>query len=55
MTIFEDSRAKLTNTGINNLKSAAKKMTVAILRITRKIFQDEELPHELLLTTIQKT
>ena len=38
------------------MKSAAKNKTQATLRITKKKkFQDEELPHELLLTTRQKT
>ena len=36
-----------------NLKSAAKNKTEKTLRITEKNFQDEELAHELLLTTIQ--
>ena len=37
------------------MKSAAKNKTGTTLRITKKNFQDEELIHELLLTTRQKT
>ena len=39
------------------MKSAAKNKTQTTLRITKKKkkIQDEELPHELLLTTRQKT
>ena len=32
-----------------------KNKTGAILRVTKKYFQDEELPHELFVTTRQKT
>ena len=40
-------RVRLTNTQLNKLKSAA------ILRLTKEHFEDEELPHELFLTTRQ--
>ena len=40
---------KLPNTILNKLKSAAKYKTGTILKITKKNFQDEELPHELIL------
>ena len=54
----EEARVKLTNTQLNKLKSAAKKKrkkkTGATLRITKKNFQDEELPHELFLTIRNK-
>ena len=46
-------RVKLTNTELNKLKSAAKNKTMAILRLNKKIFKDEELPHELFLITRQ--
>ena len=46
-------RVKLTNTQLNKIKSAAKKKTGTILRITKKYFKDEELPYELFLTTRQ--
>ena len=55
MANYEEARVKLTNTQLNKLKSAAIKKPGTILKITKKKFQDEELPHELLLTTRQKT
>ena len=51
MVSYEEARVKLTNTQLNKLKSAAKNKTGTTLRITKKNFQDEELPHELFLTT----
>ena len=45
----------LTNTYLSKLKSSAKNKTATTLRITKKNFQDEELPHELFLTTRQRT
>ena len=50
----EGAIVKLTNTQLNKLLSAAKNKTGTTLRITKKNFQDEELPHELFLTTRQK-
>ena len=55
MTNHEEARVKLTNAQINKLKSAAKIKTGMTSRITKKNFQDEKLPHELFLTTRQKT
>ena len=53
---YEEVRVKLTNTLLNKLKFfAAKNKTGTTLRITKKNFQDEELPHELFLKTRQKT
>ena len=46
-------RIKLTSRQLNKLKSAAKSKTGTILRINKKNFEDEELPHELFLTTRQ--
>ena len=40
---------------INKLKSAAKSKTGIILRLNKKNFEVEELPHELLLITRQTT
>ena len=51
MANYQETRVKLTNTQLNNLKSAAKNSTGTILRINKENFQDEELPHELFLTT----
>ena len=44
---------KLTNTQLNKLKSAATNKTGSILRLNKKNFEDEELSHELFLTTRQ--
>ena len=54
MANYEEARVKLTNIQFNELNSAAKNKTGVTLRITLKKFQDEELLHELFLTTRQK-
>ena len=46
---------KLTNTELNKLRSAAKNKTGRVLRLNKKKIEDEELPHELFLTTTQPT
>ena len=46
---------KLTNNHLENLRSAAKNKTGSTLMITKKNIQDEELPHELFLSTKQRT
>ena len=48
-------KVKLTNTQLNKLKSTAKNKTGIIVRLNMKNFEDEELPHELFLTTRQTT
>ena len=48
-------RVKLTNTQLIKLKSVAKNKTRTILRLLKKNFEEEELPHELFLTTRQAT
>ena len=55
MANYQEARVKLTNTKLNKLKSAAKNNAGTILRLTKKSFEDEELPHELFLTTRQTT
>ena len=48
MANYEEARVKLTNTQLNKLKSESKKKkkkAKTTLRITKKNFQDEELPH----------
>ena len=47
MEKYEKARVKLTNIKLKKLKSAAKNKAGTTLRITKKYFQDEELPHEL--------
>ena len=51
MANYQEAIVKLTNTQLNKLKSAAKNNTGTTLKITKKIFQNEELPQELILTT----
>ena len=52
MANYRKERVKLTNTQLNKLKSASKNKR-AILRLNMKNFEDEELPHELYVTTRQ--
>ena len=53
MANYQEARVKLTNTQLNKLKSAAKNEIETILKINKKNFQDEELPHKLFLPTRQ--
>ena len=53
MTNYQETRVKLTNTQLKKLKSAAKNKAGAILTLNKKNFEDEELQHELFLTTRQ--
>ena len=55
MKTCQKTRVKLTSTQLSKLKLAAKNKTAKILRINKKKFRDEELPHELLLTTRKTT
>ena len=55
MANCQEARVKLTNTQLSKLKSTGKNKTGTILRISKKNFEDEELPHELFLTTRQTT
>ena len=53
MANYQKERVRLTNTQLKKLKSAAKNKKGAILRLNMKNFKDEELPHELFVTTRQ--
>ena len=55
MANYQEGRVKLTNTQLNKIKSAAKNNTRTTLRTNKQNFQNEELPHELFLTTRQTT
>ena len=55
MANYQEVGVKLTNKELKKLKSAAKNKTGTILRLNKKNFEDEELPHELFLTTRQAT
>ena len=46
---------KLSDTQLKKLKTAVKSKAGTILRISLKIFNGNDLPYELLLTTRQKT
>ena len=51
MVSYQEEKLNLTNTELKKLKSAAKNKKGTILKLNKKKFQDEELPHELFLTT----
>ena len=53
MTNYQEARVKLANVQLNKLKSAGKNKIGTILRLNKKNFEYEELPHELFLTTRQ--
>ena len=55
MANYQEAGVKLTNKELKKLKSAAKNKRGTILRLNKKDFEDEELPHELFLTTRQAT
>ena len=46
---------KLTDTQLKKLKTAVKDKTETTLRISLKMFNGNDLPYELLLTTREKT
>ena len=50
-----DVNAKLSDIQLKKFKNAVKNKTGTTLRINFKIFNGKDLPHELLLTTGQKT
>ena len=53
MVNYQEAAVKLTNTQLNKLNTEAKNKTKTILRLNE--YEDEELPHELFLTTRQAT
>ena len=55
MANYKEVRVKPTNTQLNKLKSAAKNKTRTILRLNKKKFEHEDLPHEFFLTARQVT
>ena len=46
MTNYQEARVKRKNTQLNKLKSPANNKTRTLLRINKKNFEDEEVPHE---------
>ena len=55
MVEYSKVNVKLSDTQIKKLKTAIKNKTQTTLRINLKMFNGNDLPHELLLTTRQKT
>ena len=55
MVEYNTVNAKLSNLQLNKLKSAVKNKQVTTLRMNAKMFNLNNLPHELLLTTRQTT
>ena len=55
MVQYSKVNAKLTDTQLKKLKTAVKNKTGTTLRMSLKMFNGNDLPHELLLTTRQKT
>ena len=55
MVEYTKVNVKLSNTQIKKLKDTVKNNIGTTLRISFKMFNENDLPHELLLTTRQKT
>ena len=55
MVEYNKVNVKLSNTQLKKLKTAAKNKTGTTLSINSKMFNGNNFPHELLLTTRQKT
>ena len=55
MAEYNKVNVKLSDTQLKKLKNVVKTKTETTLRISFKIFNGNNLPHELLLTTRQKT
>ena len=55
MVEYTKVNVKLSDSQIKKLKDAVKDNTETTLRISSKMFDGNDLPHELLLTTRQKT
>ena len=55
MVEYRKVNVKLLDTRLKKLKNAVKNKTGTALRISLKMFNGNDLPHELLLTTRQKT
>ena len=53
MVEYSKGNVKLTDTQLKKLKTAVKTKTGTTLRMSLKIFDGSDLPHELLLTIIQ--
>ena len=54
MVQYSKLNVKLSDTQLKTLKTAVKNKTGATLRMSLKMLDENDLPHELLLTTRQK-
>ena len=55
MVEYSKVNFKLSDTQLKKLKTSVKNKTGTILRMSLKMFNGNDLPHELLLTTRKKT
>ena len=55
MVEYNKGNSRLSDSQLNKLRSAAKNQTGVTLKMNIKMFNGNNLPHELLLTTRQKT
>ena len=55
MVEYNKKNVKLSNTQLKKIKTAVKNKTGTTLRINLRMFNGNNLPHELLLATRQKT
>ena len=55
MVEYSKVNAKLSDAQLKTIKAAVKSKTGATLRMSLKMFDENNLPHELLLTARQKT
>ena len=55
MVEYSKVNVKLSNSQLNNLKTAAKNQTIVTLRMNIKMLNGDNLPYKLLLITRQKT
>ena len=55
MVEYSKANVKLTDTQLKKLKTAVKNNIGTTLRMSSKMFDGNDQPHELLLTTRQKT
>ena len=55
MVEYSKANVKLTDTQLKKLKTAVKNKTGTTLRMSLKMLNGNDVPHELLLTTRQKT
>ena len=54
MVEYSKMNAKLSDTKLEKLKTAVENKTGTTLRMSLKMFNEKDLPHELLLTTRRK-